>query len=728
MRYLAHSGTQEQPQGHGLAQHLQEVSRLASSFMIHPLLAQLAALSGLYHDAGKYQEEFQRYLKKEHLGRVDHATLGGQLLARDIAKLTPAFMAAPIFGHHGGLPNAVHQEKEKEQRRRAIHARLQDPLLWDAAEAFAREVPPAAQFPALEPSTLRPVADNTFAFELFMAVRMVFSALVDADFLDTEAYFDPPQAALRGKRPALGELWERYWEYMKELPAKGSRLVQESRAHVLAQCLAAAEGFQGLYSLSVPTGGGKTLSSLAFALRHAQVHPNLKRIIYAIPFTSIIEQNAEVFRKAVGEDAVLEHHSAMTPPEEGTPTDRAAENWDAPLVVTTNVQLFESLFSNKPSRCRKLHNLQDSIIILDEMQALPDEVLRPCLAALESLALNYRATVVICTATQPNYDNVWTGRPQVREIIADPRALFQAMARTRVVSLGPLEDGALLERLSSHEQALCIVNSRAQAQALHEALGGEAHGAYHLSTWMCPEHRSQKLEEIRHRLKKGLRVRLVSTSLIEAGVDVDFPVVYRAAAGLESIAQAAGRCNRNGLLPGLAPVHVFEPQGWPCPPEVERLGQKTLAEVAPEHEDLLSREALNLYFTLRFGAGANLDQEDILRGILQTQDANFSYETISESFQFFANAGEALFIPYDDNARELIARLERGGELGHTLRRLQRYSVSLYAPQKRALTDRGFLRQINGVPVLDAAPKQMEGLYTWERGLWLGAELAALFS
>jgi len=722
MVYLGHSGTPENPAGQPLSTHLANVSRLASSYLTDPFLAWWAALCGLYHDAGKYKAEVQRHIQGLTAEKVDHATMGGRLLSERHGKGAEALLAAPILGHHGGLPNAVNGEK-----RRSIEERLRDPLPEDAVKAFDREALGAAA-PGAMPGIRLSSTRATAPFEWFMAARMVYSALVDADFLDTEEFYDPEQAKARGKRPALSSLAERYEAYMRSLPESGTEEIRRIREDIRLKCLNAAERPQGFFSLSVPTGGGKTLSSLGFALRHAQKHPTIRRIIYAIPFTSIIEQNAGVFRQAVGEDAVLEHHSAVAPPEDGTRTDRASENWDAPLVVTTNVQLFESLFSNKPSKCRKLHRLQDSILILDEMQALPDALLRPCLMALYSLVRNYRATVVICTATQPDLSDVWPEKPEVAEIIDDPGALFERMRRTRVIRLGALSDEALADRLLSHEQALCIVNSRAQAQALHRALGGEERGAYHLSTLMCAEHRTKKLETVRQRLQNGERVLLVSTSLIEAGVDVDFPVVYRAAAGLDSIAQAAGRCNRNGRQREAAPVYVFTAVGWNTPSETERLGDIALLEVAPKHDDLLSREAIARFFSLRFGAGARLDVKEILRDIAEHTDKKFPFETIASKFHLIENAQEALFIPYDDEARALLRELESGRALGGTLRKLQRYSVTIYAQQAKALAEKGVLKGVDGALMLDAADEQLRTLYTGEYGLNVDTPLTALIA
>ncbi len=720
MRYLAHSGTQEHPEGQALKEHLENVSQLAASFIFHPLLKQLAGLSGLYHDAGKYKMAFQRYLKEESHEKTDHATLGGQLLSTALSQLPPAFVAAPIFGHHGGIPNGV-----AAVDRRTIVQRLSDELPQKAVEAFYAEMALPRQIELSAFPQLRFGSKETIRFEMFMAIHMIYSALVDADYLDTEKYFEPAQAAHRGNRPTLEALLPRYEGYMSKLKPNGSKAIGQIRSDIREQCLKAAHKPQGLFSLTVPTGGGKTLSSLGFALNHAKTHPHLKRIIYAIPFTSIIEQNAQVFREALGEQAVLEHHSATTAPEEGTAIDRASENWDAPVVVTTNVQLFESLFSNKPSKCRKLHNLQDSIIILDEMQALPDRVLRPCLAALQSLVLNYRATVVICTATQPNYENVWVGQPNVTEIIDDPEGLFEAMRRTKVVPLGELTDEALLDRLFTHEQVLCIVNSRKQAQALHKALGGEKEGAYHLSTLMCPEHRSEKLALIRARLDGGKRVRVISTSLIEAGVDVDFPVVYRALAGLDAIAQACGRCNRGGHNQEPMPVYVFQTTKWSAPAETVDLGKKTLKEVAPNHKDWLSREALNSYFQLRFGAGKNLDEHDILLTLAQTKGSDFSHENIG-MLKLIDDASEALYIPYDEKAKALLKSLETAEQMGSILRQLQRYSISIYAQQKQQLIEKGYLRQIQGALVLDAAQEQMALLYSDEYGLDMDGKMALL--
>ena len=369
-----------------------------------------------------------------------------------------------------------------------------------------------------------------------------------------------------------------------------------------------------MFSLTVPTGGGKTLTSLAFALDHAIAH-GLDRIVYVIPYTSIIEQTAQVFRDAVGEDGdVLEHHSAVEWDPKGAEQDddegreglkklrRDAENWDARIIVTTSVQFFESLFAARTSACRKLHNLAKSVIILDEAQTLPLPLLRPCMAAIETLAAGYRASVVLCTATQPalnKQDGFDKGFENVRELAPDPQHLYMQLKRVRVeIAPEPLNDETLAAQLRSQNQVLCIVNSRAHARDLFGQIK-DAPGARHLSTLMCPLHRRAALAKIRQDLKDGKPVRLIATSLIEAGVDVDFPTVWRAMTGLDSIAQAAGRCNREGYM-AKGIVHVFRPDdvdGRKTPPAMEQLAAATRQALWVHGDEPLGLAA-RAYFSL----------------------------------------------------------------------------------------------------------------------------------
>lgn len=716
--YLAHSPTPLHPEGQPLEAHLDRVAERAAGAFDDNALARLAAVVGAYHDRGKAKAEFMTYLKTGQ-GHVDHSTAGGIQLAEQLAKPWLPLVVPPVLGHHGGLPNGF---STSEDGTRSAEQRLREKLPDEVAAAFADEPVPAG----LLPPQCRSI--KTAPMELYLYCKLLYSALVDADYLDTEEYFQPEQAALRGRRPGLLSLVPRYDAYMQQCeaesrPSRINALRREIRWH----CLDAAAETPGFYSLTVPTGGGKTLASLGFALHHAQAHPELRRIIYAIPFCSIIEQNADVFRKVLGQDAVLEHHSAVQPPENGTKSDLAAENWDSPVVVTTNVQLFESLFSNKPSRCRKLHNIQNSILILDEMQALPDELLKPCLEMLDALVKDAHVTVVICTATQPAYGSLWKEPPAIREIIPQPDRLFEQMKRTYAVPLGMLEETELVERLAAHEQVLCIVNRRASAQSIARALGGEAAGVYHLSTLMCPAHRTEKLAVIRQRLAAGQPCKIISTSLIEAGVDIDLPVVYREAAGLDSVAQASGRCNRNGALETLAPVYIFQLPGGGGPAQIKRQGELTLKEIAPLYDDLLSQEALAHYFRLRFGAGAVLDKPKILQMIYERKrDLWFPFADIAKEFNLIQSAGEPLFVPYNAEAAALLQALPYAETTRSLLRRLQPYGVTIYSNQQAELAGRGLLREKDGIYWLDVADCQKASVYTEGFGLCIEAEPAFL--
>jgi len=450
-------------------------------------------------------------------------------------------------------------------------------------------------------------------FALAFFTRMIYSCLVDADFLDTEAFVDPGRAE---QRPVGGTSCE---DLLKSLNPhlEGIRLgssdtaVNRQRRAVLEGCRDKAVLPPGFFSLNVPTGGGKTLSSLAFALEHAVAH-NLKRIIYAIPFTSIIEQTAEVFRDALGDLAgeVLEHPSNLDPDEprcQSLHMRLAAENFDARIIVTTNVQLFESLFASRSSRCRKLQRLAKSVIILDEAQTLPPRLLAPTLAALEELVTNYGSTVVLCTATQPAIErrgDFPIGLENGRPIIDEPVSLHAALRRTSVESLGTMSNEDLVTHLREQKQALCIVNSRRHASDLFRALDDPR--ALHLSASMCAAHRSEVVAEIRRRLREGKPCRVISTQVIEAGVDVDFPAAFRATAGLDSIAQAAGRCNREGLLtenngqPRLGRVVVFhyDQKAYPTSSLIQQATDR-FREIQPDHrDDLLAPAAIEAFFRL----------------------------------------------------------------------------------------------------------------------------------
>jgi CRISPR-associated endonuclease/helicase Cas3 len=445
--------------------------------------------------------------------------------------------------------------------------------------------------------------------------------------------------------------------------------------------------------LTVPTGGGKTLSSMAFALNHLRKH-NLNRILYVIPYTSIIEQNADIFREIFGNKNVLEHHSNYDPKnEKSESTDLlqeklklSSENWDIPIIITTNVQFFESLFSNRVSRCRKLHNLAKSVIILDEAQMLPTGFLKPCLSALSELVVNYGSTVVICTATQPNLNGLLDENIKPVEITRSPQELYEAFRRVHVTDLGDIDDSDLSARLNAHKQALCIVNTRKHAQKLYEQLS-ESESCYHLSARMCPVHRRMKLKKIKNLLKEGAECRVISTQLIEAGVDIDFPAVYRTISGIDSVCQASGRCNREGKMAS-GEVYVFR--------STEDYGKAThwqsrVAEIGSmifdEWDDPLSLPAVDSYFEKLYSyEGDKLDKKRILPSFEERlRDVAFPFEDVADAFNLIGNDTRDIIIPYDDKARSIIKQMQQTGFPGKYARNLQGYTVSIYVEEFKAL-------------------------------------------
>jgi CRISPR-associated endonuclease/helicase Cas3 len=537
-----------------LEDHLRNVAEMAERFAEPFGSGSWGRLAGLWHDLGKYSHAFQRYLRAsagtvndthraEVAGKVDHSTAGAQHAAR----LGPLgrLLAYCIAGHHAGLPC-----NEGGVPGLSMRLKKQIEPLSAPAELYAISLP--------SPPKLRlPRDKRRGAFSVAFFTRMLFSCLVDADFLATELFMSPERASQRPReRAGPEELRVRLDAHLEEKErCAPDTPVNHHRRKVLATCREKASLSPGFFSLNVPTGGGKTLSSLAFGLTHA-VQYGLRRVVYAIPFTSIIEQTADVFREALGDlaDEVLEHHSNLEPEDPKKQSERsrlASENFAAPLVVTTNVQLFESLFSSRTSRCRKLHRLAKSVIVLDEAQTLPPNLLAPTLAALDELVRNYGTTIVLCTATQPaieKRDGFPIGLEDVTPIIDQPHALHLALRRTQVHSVGKLTDQQVAERLRQPAQVLCVVNTRRHAAELFKLLDDS--DALHLSASMCGAHRSEVIAEIRRRLDPTVSApcRVISTQVVEAGVDVDFPLAYRAAAGLDSVAQTAGRCNREGQL------------------------------------------------------------------------------------------------------------------------------------------------------------------------------------
>ncbi|MEG6511359.1 CRISPR-associated helicase Cas3' [Desulforamulus ruminis] len=689
-----------------LEDHLNAVADFAACFAGQFQLKEFGRAIGMLHDYGKASLEFKRRLEgaREH---VDHATKGAQKAMDCYGGSVGKLLAYGICGHHGGLPDDI-GISEKSGLCERLKAKV--PEVGD----YQLNLPP------VQAMQLKLSNTSQYGMSVSLLIRMLFSCLVDGDYLDTERFMQPEKAAMRGGFADLDALYLRFRpmkDKLLHMPQNSN--INIARRQVLNACLTAAENASGIFSLTVPTGGGKTLSSLAFAFEHAQKYRK-KRIIYAIPYTSIIEQTSDVFRSVLGADAVLEHHSNILHDgnDEYNVNRLASENWDAGLVVTTNVQLFESLFAAKPSRARKLHNLANSIIILDEAQMLPDPLLRPCLAALKCLCADYGATVVFCTATQPAIKPRWldsTMPPD--EIIPDPAALYLQLQRTEVSNLGYISDEQLASMLAKHEQALCIVNTRAHARRLYEKLAPNE-GIFHLSALMCPQHRTQVLAEIKRRLKEGLSCLVISTQLIEAGVDIDFPVVYRSLAGIDSIAQAAGRCNREGKMK-TGKVYVFEPEGGLPKGWFSRMAGFA-REVMALHENPLLPLSVESFFNKRYMQEDYLDEMGILRSLNDgAGKISFQFSQIAKDFKFIDSTATTLVIPYDAYAREQIEQARHGKYPGQFCRKLQRYSVSIYPHEYEQLYKGGYIQTIldGAIHILAVNDLEFEQVYHPKLGL-----------
>jgi CRISPR-associated endonuclease/helicase Cas3 len=509
---------------------------------------------------------------------------------------------------------------------------------------------------------------------------MIYSCLVDADFLDTEYFLEPEKAGWREGTAPLKYLTRRLYSHMADLArqAKPTKINLE-RKRIYDWCLNAADLDTGLFSLTVPTGGGKTLASLAFGLKHALKY-DLKRIIYVIPYTSIIEQNADVFRRVLGAKAVIEHQCNFEPKEEDRWSRLASENWDAPVVVTTNVQFFESFFARRSSRCRKLHNIAQSVVILDEAQMLPVPLLKPCLEVLRELAAHYHTSIVLCTATQPALNRTMEfkdGLEGVREIIPNPASLYNSFNKVEVEEFPVLTNQELAEKLIENRQVLTICNTRRQARETYEFIRS-ADEAFHLSALMCPAHRTEVLGRIRGRLANGEACRVVSTQLIEAGVDIDFPVVFRSLAGIDSIAQAAGRCNREGLLAEKGKVFVFVPEDG-IPPGNFRQTAQTAQEVMRHHHDPLNLDAVQEYFRILYWMkGDKLDENQILQSLRDgDRSGDYPFRLMDKKFKIIQEYMESLIIPWNEEAEELIRELRYTEYPGATARKAQRFAIQI---------------------------------------------------
>lgn len=712
---------------HALHDHLTAVAQRAGQSAVRWGAGDLAHYAGLWHDFGKYAPDWQEFLTQAGEeasvlsddassaragGRrrgPDHSTAGAVHAGRTFGTTAIGrLLQFVIAAHHAGLPN-----EEDLELRLGLPEKI---ARYEAAMTGCdRDVATKADVPSF-PSFVgagTPAAQKR-CYELL--TRMVFSALVDADFLDTEAFMERDGARSSHRRD-----WPSLTDYIAPLDrhlaglassARGSAAVRGARANVLQWCRDAAAAPRGTFSLTVPTGGGKTLASLAFALTHAERH-GLDRIIIVLPFLSIIDQTVAVLRniyELFGDRVLIEHHSSVRPERDTMRNRLAAENWDAPLVVTTQVQFFESLFARRTGACRKLHRIANSVVILDEVQTLPIGLMNPMLDVLQQLSTNYGTTLVLTTATQPSLHARPLGaepfaglRPAPREIVPAEaiEPLFESLRRVEVTwppaapdgeSRRPVDWPSLAERIAAVPQVLAIVHRRDDARNLWREVAARAEGALHLSALMCPAHRREVLATIRSMLDAGKTCRVVSTQLVEAGVDVDFPVVFRAMAGLESLAQSAGRCNRNGE--GTAGrFEVFDAPT--APPRSLRFHQQT-AEVMLQsargkgHElDLFSPGLFRAYFD-RLYARQDRDAQ-----LVQPSRELLAYATTAERFRMIPDDTTTVFVPYGADGADAMTRFRRNPPHRETMRHIQPFGVSVYEKDLQSLQNRGAVELVH---------------------------------
>lgn len=703
MEYLAHiEGERRQ----SVKDHLYGTAELAGNFAERFGKREWGYCCGMLHDIGKYSDAFQKRIQNNDNRMVDHATAGAKVCLDQGGYY--CFLSYCIAGHHAGIPDYGNSSDSGSvgslmgRRKKEIPDYL----------AYKKEI----QIPQINTAPFDPRQSVDPDFSLSFFIRMVYSCLVDADFLDTESFMKNGSVERdAGETPEI--LLKKLEQHIAGwLSNEETGTVNGRRTEILKHCLACGGLERGMFQLTVPTGGGKTIASLAFALRHA-VENGLDRVIYVIPYTSIIEQNADVFRKILGDRNVLENHCNVDyeSSEEMKSMQLAAENWDKPLVVTTNVQFFESLYSNKSSKCRKLHNMANSVIVFDEAQMLPPDYLKPCLAAMEELVDYFRCSIVLCTATQPALNPFFRTDRKITELCPRVQEQFRFFERVIFRNMGTVTDEELIERLSMEKQALCIVNTKKKAQRIYHELKGE--GVYHLSTSMYPHHRRRVLEKIRTRLSNGEKCILISTSLVEAGVDLDFQAVYRQLAGVDSMIQAAGRCNREGIRDKEdSRVFLFQFDEKEYVP-----GQRLQIDVSKllitERTDISSLLGIKKYFeTLYHFRGESLDKKKILE---EFKNKRYNFAKAASEFNLIEENTKTVFIPREPEAAKLLDQIRYHGYTKSGMRKAGQYCVQLYENEFEKFRGAGMVRLISE-NITDFYELVNEDVYCDDTGLDLG--------
>lgn len=709
--YLAHLD-EDRIREQTVKDHLYGTAELAGKFAERFGKKEWGYCCGLLHDIGKYSDAFQTKIKSNSNRQVDHSTAGAKVCLEKGGCYQ--FLSYCIAGHHTGLPD--HGGSADGDDAPTLMGRSRKKIEDYSAYKTEIQIPELTSLP-FDPSET-PDAD----FSLSMFIRMIYSCLVDADFLDTE-YFMKNGNTDRNSGESMEILLEKLERHISGwLSNTGTETVNGRRTEILRHCLERGKEKPGMFQLTVPTGGGKTIASLAFAFRHA-VANGMDRVIYVIPYTSIIEQNAGVFRDILGEQNVLENHYNVDyeSTEELKPMQLASENWDKPVVVTTNVQFFESLYANKSSKCRKLHNMANSVIIFDEAQMLPTDYLKPCLAAMEELVRQFRSSIVLCTATQPALQPLFRTQMQITELCPAVQEQFRFFERVTFQNIGTVTEEDLSDRLRQERQTLCIVNTKKRAQRLYQQIKGD--GVFHLSTSMYPKHRQRVLKNIRKRLASGEKCVLISTSLVEAGVDLDFQTVYRQLAGVDSMIQAAGRCNREGkrdVKESVVSIFRFEKR--------ENVpGQQLQIDVAKallaQGEDISSLQGIQNYFeALYHFRGEILDKKKILE-MFKNPKLQFAYNFtgVAKEFKLIEEDTKTIFIHCEPEADDILHQIKQQGYTKAVMRKAGQYCVQVYENEFEKLNGAGMLRPVSE-NIKDFYELISEEQYTEDMGLDLGVD------
>ena len=714
MEYIAHINSESHQT---IKEHLKGTAELASEFAAKFGKQDWGYCCGMLHDIGKYSLDFQEKIRGKCERKVDHSTAGARVCKERGGKY--CFLEYCVAGHHAGLTD--YGSNYDNSGDYTLMGRRQKKISDYMAYQTEIEIPEIKS----DPFDLRETINPDFSLSVF--IRMIFSCLVDADFLDTEKFMNDGKSE-RVSGESMKMLLDKLENHISEwLKNQDVDTVNGRRTEILKYCLEKGNSDKGLFLLTVPTGGGKTIASLAFALHHA-VENKMDRVIYVIPYTSIIEQNAKVFREILGDENVLENHCNVDYEcsDELRPMQLAAENWDKSVIVTTNVQFFESLFSNKSSKCRKLHNIANSVIIFDEVQMLPNDYLKPCIAMVEELMINYGTSVVLCTATQPALKSFFHNKVSATELCPRMNEQFDFFKRAVFKNMGMVTEDFLIAQLKEERQALCIVNTKRRAQSLYKELKGE--GVYHLSTSMYSIHRKRVLDEIRKRLQKNEKCILVSTSLVEAGVDLDFQSVYRELAGVDSMIQAAGRCNREGRRNiEKSKVFIFRFE------EKESvLGQKQQIDVAKslivDDRELADMETVTKYFEMLYHIkGDSLDKKKILDEFTN-KNAKYNFAKVGKEFKLIEQNTKTVFIKCEDAAKEILQELQNKGFTRAGMRKASRYCITVYDKTFEKMYGAGMIRPVSE-DIEDFYELVDDGRYTEEMGLELEIDTGmALFA